>query len=178
MTLLELCFSIGIAGILISTALFLAQHVNAITKIRRAQAELAYWHAAIDDWFVKFGEYPSFDMRRGEERENCRICDAEGFPGVIYNLENVASNACVRIVRDDGNFDFEFFSQYIPGAPSLIDPWGMPYLYIPADEDPNDAVSNPRTTYLLLSCGPDGKSTLKGDNPDLKTERDDVYFAQ
>jgi len=177
MTFLELCITIGIASVLFSLALFLAQHVNAITKIRRAQAELAYWHTAIDDWFVQFGEYPSFDMKRDPERnDTSRICDMAGASGVVRNLENIATNACVRIDMGDGTFEFIYFSQFIVGSPNTRDPWGSPYLYIPADEDPHDRISNPRVTYLLLSCGPDGKSPLKGD--DEKTERDDVYFGQ
>ena len=173
-TFLELCITIGIAGVLFSLALFLAQHVNAITKIRRAQAELAHWHTAIDDWFVQFGEYPSFDMRISPDRAASRICDMAGASGAIRNLENIATNACVVI---DDLAQPVFFSQYISGAPNTRDPWGTPYLYIPADDDPYDPPPpNPRITYLLLSCGPDGKSPLKGDNE--KTERDDVYFGQ
>ena len=174
-TFIELCITLGIVSILFAMALFLAQHVNAITKIRRAQAELAYWHTAIDDWFVKYGEYPSFDMRRGDNREDCNLCNKAYTTGTVYNLAEVASNACVRIDMGDGNYIYEYFSQYIVGAPNTVDPWGTPYLYIPADEDPDDNISNPRVTYQLLSCGPDGKSFLKGDDP--KTERDDVYFG-
>ena len=176
-TFIELCVTIGIASVLFSMALFLAQHVNAITKIRRAQAELAYWHTAIDDWFAQFGEYPSFDMRLDPDmNDTSRICDKAGTTGAIHNLENVASNACIRIDTGDGNYEFVYFSQFIVGAPNTRDPWGAPYLYIPADEDPDDTICNPRITYLLLSCGPDSKSPLKGDKDE--TERDDVYFGQ
>jgi len=176
MTFIELCVTIGIVSSLFAMALFLAQHVNAITKIRRAQAELAYWHAAIDDWFVQFGEYPSFDMRRSDERnDTSRICNMWG-ADTTRNLENVATNACVRIDTGNGTYDLVYFSSYIVGTPNLIDPWGAPYLYIPADEDPHDTISNPRITYLLLSCGPDGKSPAKGDKQP-NVEYDDVYFG-
>lgn len=178
LTFVELCIVMGIASTLFAMAHLLAQHVNAITKIRRAQAELAQWQAAIDDWFVQFGEYPCFDMRLSPERnDTSRICDKAGLPSTAYNLGNVASNACIRLYNEDGTIlDEKFFSQYIVGAPSLKDPWGRFYIYIPADEDPDDTLSHERIIYTLFSCGPDGKSPLTGDNP--KTEQDDVYFGQ
>jgi len=172
MTLLELSVVIGIVGTLLGLSLLLAKHVEAITKIRRAQAELAMWHESLNRWFVQFGEYPSFDMRLDPERnDTSRICDKAETTGAIRNLENVASNACVII---EGISKPIFFSEYIVGAPNTRDPWGTPYLYIPADEDPDDTVCNPRINYQLLSCGPDNKSRLKGDKQE--TERDDVYF--
>ena len=177
-TFIELCVTIGIAGILFSMALFLAQHVNAITKIRRAQAELAYWHAAIDDWFARYGEYPNFDMSISPERSQANVIGEYryGTAGSIFNLERVVSNACVRIDLGDGNYELVYFSQHIAGAPNTIDPWRTPYIYIAADDDPYDNISNERTTYMLLSCGPDSKSPAKDDKDE--TERDDVYFGQ
>jgi len=178
MSLLELTLTVAIAAILFAMVLGLAQHVNHISKIRRAQAELAYWHTAIDAWHAQFGEYPCFDMRRHPERnDTSRLCDKAGTSGTIRNLENVVSNACVHLYGEDGTILGEkFFSEFVAGTPSHIDPWGTPYLYIPADEDPDDTISNPRITYLLLSCGPNGKSPEKGDK-DEKTRNDDVYFG-
>ena len=166
MTLIELCVTIGIASVLFSMALFLAQHVNAITKIRRAQAELAYWHTAIDDWFVQFGEYPCFD-KNGD-----LVCsmDADKF---IDNLVAVTNRACAVI---DGQEIY--FSTYVVGAPSHIDPWGKPYILICLDDDPEDPPPpNPRIIYYLFSCGPNGESP-KANDYTKDNDHDDVYFGQ
>ena len=176
MSLLELAISISIASVLLAMVLGLARHVNAITKIRRAQAELAQWHAAIDDWFVQFGEYPAFDMGVSDERsDGNRLCDTSG-GRIPMNLSNAVERACVRI---DGDGTLEFFRSYVIGSPNIVDPWGMPYIYIPADNDPDDNIVNPRTTYQLFSCGPDGRSRINDtsiNGGDERTTNDDVYF--
>ena len=173
-TLIEMVITVGIISVLLAMALLLAKHVEAITKIRRAQAELAEWHEALNRWFVQFGEYPCFRLlNTGDERaDSTTRCVKYGSANTISNLIWVASNACVNV----GGNDVVYFSQYIVGSPNTIDPWGVPYLYIPEDDDPEDSIVNPRSTYYLLSCGPDGKSPAKGD--DDKTENDDVYFGQ
>ena len=168
LTLLELCFTVGIVSILFAMVLVLTRYVDHLTRLRRAQAELGQWHAALDNWFVQFGEYPCYDARKGEQSDSTLTCWPLG--SYTVNLSNTIENACVRV----GNNDYVFFREYITGAPSHIDPWGTPYIYIAQDDNPDDAISNTRTVYKLFSCGPDGKTPIKGD--DEKTERDDVYF--
>ena len=171
MSLLELAITVSMASILFALVLGLARHVNAITKIRRAQAELAQWHTAIDNWFVQFGEYPAFDMAGATERsDGNRLCDTSG-ARIPMNLSNALERACVRI---DGDGDLIFFRAYVTGSPNILDPWGMPYIYIPSDNDSDDNIVNPRTIYHLFSCGPDGKSWVNSDNE--RTTRNDVYF--
>ena len=178
MSLLELSLTIGMVGVLFALVLGLAQHVNAITKIRRAQAELGEWHTAIDTWFVQFGEYPCFDLSGdGAERsDSTRQCDTSG-GRIPMNLSNALERVCVRI---DGDGDLVFFRSYVTGSPNIIDPWGVPYIYIPADNDSDDNIVNPRTTYQLFSCGPNGKSYVDGggaiNNGNERTTHDDVYF--
>ena len=183
MTFIELCLTIGIASILFSLALFLAQHVNTITKIRRAQAELAQWHTAIDDWFVQFGEYPAFDMSVIDaERKDVCVCGIGEDYEITMNLSNALDRVCVRITLDE---DPIFFRSFVVGSPSMTDPWGMYYIYIPEDENSKDTVVNPRTTYRLFSCGPDGKSYILADSDIMikindgneGTIQDDVYFG-
>ena len=174
MTLLELCLVMGIVSVLFAMALLLTRHVTAITKIRRAQAELGQWHASLDNWFAQFGEYPCFGA------DGALVCQPRG--SYTVNLENTASNACVDV---EGHL--VFFSEYIIGTPSLIDPWGTPYIYIAQDNDPFDAVSNPRNLYTLFSCGPDGRTKIEiqvngvsvsVNNGDERSAYDDVYFEQ
>ncbi|MCL2104053.1 MAG: hypothetical protein FWH21_03210 [Kiritimatiellaeota bacterium] len=169
-TLLELCFTVGIASILFAMVLVLTRYVDHLTRLRRAQAELGQWHAAIDNWFVQFGEYPCYDARKGEQSDDTLTCWPKG--SYTMNLSNTIENACVRVGDND---DYVFFREYITGAPSHIDPWGTPYIYIAQDDNPDDTISNTRVMYYLFSCGPDGKSPRKGDT-DKRTERDDVYF--
>ena len=181
MSLLELALAVGIASVLFALVLGLAQHVNVIMKIRRAQAELGMWHTAIDNWFVQFGEYPAFDLSGdgAERNDGNRLCDTSG-TRIPMNLSNALERACVRVADDGGDSGLVFFSSYVVGSTNTIDPWGMPYIYIPADNDSDDTIVNPRTTYQLFSCGPNGKSYVDGggaiNNGNERTTRDDVYF--
>jgi len=178
-TLLELCFTVGIASILFAMVLVLTKYVNALTRIRRAQADLGQWHASLNNWFVQFGEYPCYDARKGEQSNSTLTCWPRGSYNV--NLLNTASNACVNV---DGRF--VMFSEYIIGAPNHIDPWGNPYVYITQDEDQYDNISNTRIMYTLFSLGPDGKTVIhppwgngiRVNSGDERSTHDDVYFEQ
>jgi type II secretory pathway pseudopilin PulG len=169
MTLVELSFTIGIMSLLLAMVLGLARHVNAITKVRRAQTELGQWHEALDRWFIQFGEYPCYDARKGDQSDSTLTCWPKG--NYNLNLTHTVSNACVRV----GDNDYVYFSSYVAGAPSLLDPWGKPYIYIAQDDNPDDGISGTRIVCHLFSCGPNGKSSIINPN-DTNTERDDIYF--
>ena len=173
MSFIELCIVIGMVSILFAMVLGLAKHVNAITRIRRAQAELGEWHEALNRWFNQFGEYPCFDMSGSDERSSDNLVCSMNASRFTHNLTNVIERACVRI-DVGGNYELIHFRSYITGSPNPVDPWGMPYILICEDDDPDDSNVNPRTTYRLFSCGPDAKTKIIGN--DEKTERDDVYF--
>jgi len=190
-TLLELCFTVGIASILFAMVLVLTKYVDALTRIRRAQADLGQWHTSLNNWFVQFGEYPFYNARQGEPSRGTLTCQPLG--SFTLNLSNTVENACIHISDPSSQCQpgcgdlshYVFFRSYIVGTPNHIDPWGNAYIYIAMDDNPFDDVSNPRNVYTLFSCGPDGKTKtefhgvdVNVNNGDAKTERDDVYFEQ
>lgn len=58
MTMIELSIVMAIMSVLLALVLGLGKHVNAVVKIRRAQADLGEWHEALNRWYLQFGEYP------------------------------------------------------------------------------------------------------------------------
>ena len=68
--------------------------------------------------------------------------------------------------RDEGLEMILPFLQDDPPAPSLRDPWGRPYVYVPWDDDGFGVSAVPRGRYLLYSVGPDGRDD-GGDGDDV-----------
>jgi len=50
----------------------------------------------------------------------------------------------------------------------LVDPWGRKYVYIPRYSDDGDTI----TSYIVYSCGPDGKKDTADDIGKPKTDND------
>ncbi|NLC81302.1 MAG: hypothetical protein GX748_08970 [Lentisphaerae bacterium] len=175
MTLIELGIVMGIVSVLLALVLGLARHVNAVVKIRRAQADLGEWHETIDRWRLRFGEYPharinttidSVGSIEPLDSFDFALTDSSRFPLAIL------TNRC-EVVYPQSTITFRSF---LTSDLSITDPWGMPYLYFPAD--------NARS-YTLYSCGPD-RQTLIGNRrvpsgaaaSGLDPTLDDIYFER
>ncbi|MDD4019856.1 MAG: hypothetical protein PHV28_18150 [Kiritimatiellae bacterium] len=170
MTLIELGIVMGIVSVLLALVLGLGRHVNAVVKIRRAQAELGEWHDALNRWFLQFGEYPyeAVDVETGETLQPDLI--TANTPA--SNFSNVLARCYLRYTVS-GNTTNISFRSFLTSDVSAIDPWGSPYIYTC---DPG------RKAYTLFSCGPDAGSVLNGkaigktSTPD--TTLDDIYFER
>ena len=182
MTLIELGIVMGIVSVLLALVLGLGRHVNAVVKIRRAQAELGEWHDALNRWHLRFGEYPHarIDTETGnvdpfDGDVDWTLKDPARYPlAVLTNGHAIATGeGCyVRYVTAEhpGGTNITFRS-FLTSAVSTVDPWGTPYIYLPSDN---------AKSYTLFSCGPDRKSdnipTGAASTPD--TTLDDIYFER
>lgn len=175
MTMIELAIVMGIVSILMALVLGLARHVDASVKIRRAQAELGEWHESLNRWHLQFGEYPHahIDTTKTADPAN------ELFVGLEWALKDprdyplaILTNQCEIIMPLSGSTITNItFRSFLTTAVSTVDPWGMPYIYLP------DANAQ---AYTLFSCGPNRKSadiptgTAATPDPTL----DDIYFER
>ncbi len=168
MTMIELCVVMGIATMLMAMVLGLGRHVNAVVKIRRAQADLGEWHETIERWHLQFGEYPS--ERVDLNGTSVPLLEPNN-PSA--NLSNLLSHCYVQFDAQGTTTNITLRS-FMTSAVKHIDPWGTPYIY---DCDPGGKA------YTLFSCGPDSSSMLNGKligsslTPNT-TPLDDIYFER
>jgi type II secretory pathway pseudopilin PulG len=170
MTMIELGVVMGIVTVLLALVLGLSRHVNAVIKVRRAQAELGEWHESLNAWHLKYGMYP----------------DPSAPP---YNNDYIESNL-VWLVSTDVNHQYRVLNAdgtanaQVPPFTSLLsrrltthDPWGSPYFY-----------RSTTNAYELLSCGPNTQHQYElpngasdtfpeGSSLSVSTPNDDdIYF--
>ncbi len=169
MTLIELGIVMGIVSILLGLVLGLGRHVNAVVKIRRAQAELGEWHETLNRWFLQFGEYPYAVIDTADETKGSPDSLLET-ANPSLNLSNLLDHCEVRFATSTYTTNITFRS-FLTTAVSTVDPWGMPYIYLPSDN---------AQAYTLFSCGPDRKSadipTGAASTPDPTL--DDIHFER
>ena len=84
----------------------------------------------------------------------------------------ILTNRCEIIMPLSGSTTTNItFRSFLTTAVSTVDPWGMPYIYLPSDN---------AQAYTLFSCGPDRKSadipTGAASTPDPTL--DDIYFER
>ena len=173
MTMIELAIVMGIVSILMAMVLGLARHVDATVKIRRAQADLGEWHETLNRWHLQFGEYPyaRIDTTRDDSDDllnsiNWKLDQPRNYPLTIL------TNRCEIIMPLSGSTTTNItFRSFLTTAISTVDPWGMPYIYLPSDN---------AQAYTLFSCGPDRKSadipTGAASTPDPTL--DDIHFER
>lgn len=181
MTMVELGIVMGIVSVLFALVLGLASHVDAAVKIRRAQADLGEWHESLNRWFLQFGEYPHarIDTTQQEpptelfSNPNWNFADTRNHPLTI--LTNEISGCYIRFDYNNTHTNITFRS-YLTSSVSTIDPWGMPYIYIPSDN---------AKAYTLFSCGPNRQTLIEGQRVpsaasdiNLAPALDDIYFER
>jgi type II secretory pathway pseudopilin PulG len=159
MTLIELGIVMGIVSLLLALVLGLARHVDAAVKIRRAQADLGEWHESLNRWFLQFGEYPHaridttvsspVDGVHAVPFDSITLGSPDTYPLARLTNDTASSGCYVRFVRSDGSYTNITFRSFLVSSPSVTDPWGTPYIYLPS--------ANARS-YDLFSCGPNRKS--------------------
>lgn len=159
-TLIEISFVTAIAAVMMAMILGLAQHISAISDIRRAQTDLATWHQAMDNWHDTFGEYPGDIIRENGARDS--PLDGE----TLGNLSNVYYKAS-QFFYDNTSIAEVKFETYCTQPVKISDPWKTPYIYL-RDEG--------RQSYKLFSCGPDARTPDLGDEE--RTGYDDIYFGK
>jgi type II secretory pathway pseudopilin PulG len=172
MTMIELGIVMGIVSILMALVLGLSRHVNTVMKIRRAQADLGEWHETLNRWHLQFGEYPH--ARIDTDADSVDPLDPVDWKLTTpsrYPL-TILTNQCEIIMPLSGNATTSItFRSFLTTAVSTVDPWGMPYIYIPSEN---------AQSYTLFSCGPNRKSadipqgTAATPDPTL----DDIYFER
>ncbi len=160
--MIELGIVMGIVSVLLALVLGLARHVNAVVKIRRAQADLGEWHETFNRWHLQFGEYPyaSINTETGEIIEKL-----VGSNNLLVNLTNLIERCEIQFPHRN-NTVVTFRSLMVAGT-SPLDPWGNPYLY---DCTPD------RQDYTLFSCGPDAQTQLAGGTE--LNNLDDIFFER
>jgi type II secretory pathway pseudopilin PulG len=173
MTMIELAIVMGIVSILMALVLGLARHVDASVKIRHAQADLGEWHETLNRWYLQFGEYPHAHI------DTTRDDSVDLFDSIDWELTlprdhplTILTNRCETIMPlPNGTTTNITFRSFLTTAISTVDPWGMPYIYLPSDN---------AQAYTLFSCGPDRKSadipTGAASTPDPTL--DDIYFER
>ncbi len=177
MTLIELCLVMGIVAGLIALVLGLGRHVNAVVKIRRAQADLGEWHETLNRWYLQFGEYPHaridthLDSIDSLDSVDWKFIDPSRYPLTVLTNDTDSSGCYVRFVDSAGTSINITFRSFLTTAVNTVDPWGTPYIYIPSDN---------AKSYTLFSCGSDRKTvdipsgTPSSPDPTL----DDIYFER
>ena len=165
MTMIELGIVMGIVSILLALVLSLGRHVNAVVKIRKAQADLGEWHETLNRWHLQFGEYPyaTIDTETGTETNPLSNGNQRH-----DNLTDLLEHCEIRFKISGTTPTNITFRSYLTSGVSHIDPWGTPYIY---DCDPG------RKAYTLFSCGPDGKTKWYTTGADSDTY-DDIYFER
>jgi len=150
MTMIELSIVMAIVTVLLALVLGLSRHVNAIVKVRRAQADLGEWHEALNRWYLQFGEYPyeAIDVATGKPLQT----DLIEPDNPTLNFSNILARCFLRF-SVSGSATNVFFRTFATSGASHIDPWGSPYIYY-CDEG--------KKSYILYSCGPDSRSVLHG----------------
>ncbi|MFA7172116.1 MAG: type II secretion system protein GspG [Kiritimatiellia bacterium] len=161
-TLIELGFVTAIAAVLMAMVLGLAQHISAISDIRRAQSDLAAWHQAMDNWHNTFGEYPGDIIDGGKTKEYLLSTD------YLANLSNVYYKCQARFYIGTESTNYHFSSCCTMPA-SIYDPWGTPYVY---RRDVN------KQAYELFSCGPDADTELPPSTSGASSTSDDIFFER
>ena len=123
MTMIELAIVMSIVSILLALVLSLGNHVNAVVKIRRAQADLGEWHETLNRWYLQFGEYPyeAVDIESGTVLES----DLINTSTPSFNLSNVLERCYLRYDVSGSTPNITFRS-FLTSGINLIDPWGTP----------------------------------------------------
>lgn len=163
MTMIELSLVMGIVSLLLALTLALSRHVSAVSNIRMAQTDLGAWHEALQQWFIRFGEYPAARISEDGSEEDLLQTGS----GALYNLSNIATRAEVRLDGVGDSSTNVTFRSCLPSGVKIRDPWGQFYVY---------ECDGSRRAYTLLSCGPDRKSEAIGGAS--STSRDDIFFER
>jgi len=146
--MIELGIVMGIVTVLLALVLSLGRHVNAVVKIRRAQADLGEWHEALSRWQLQFGEYP-FGSVDANGNETSLL--EQNTPQL--NLSNLLSQAAIQMTLDGGTVTNITLRAFISADINHVDPWGTPYIYTCGEQ---------HQTYTLYSCGPDAHTRIGG----------------
>ncbi len=178
MTMIELAIVMGIVSILMALVLGLARHVDASVKIRHAQADLGEWHETLNRWYLQFGEYPHAHI------DTTRDDSVDLFDSIDWELTlprdhplTILTNRCETIMPlPNGTTTNITFRSFLTTAISTVDPWGMPYIYLPSDN---------AQAYTLFSCGPNRRTLIDSQQiptgspaSDLDPTLDDIYFER
>lgn len=166
MTLIELAIVMGIVSLLLAMVLGLARHVDAIIKVRQAQAELTEWQSVLEAWHQEFGEYPYARIDTQYDTitpiysttpYSFTLTDPSTYPLALLtnDYKNATGRGCyvryyTAIHPNGTNITFRSF---MTTSINTADPWGIPYLYHPYENG---------KTYRLLSCGPNRQTSIEG----------------
>ncbi len=179
MTLIELAIVMGMVSLLLAMVLGLARHVDAILKVRQAQAELSEWQATLDRWHEQFGEYPharidtvNDTLQELFDNPDWTFKNPDRYPFNI--LTNDLAGAGCYVVFQAGNMLTNITFRSFMSAPiNTVDPWGTPYIYRPGENN---------KTCVLFSCGPNRQTRVEGNTVPSSTPAirldptiDDVY---
>lgn len=179
-TLLELVGTISIMVILAGILAIGFGGILPASKGKRASADMVRIQQALEDYKLRFGEYP--------KQMTMTVSGLSSMEEVLFNslagcLAPNGSLGNFKILIDRNALEFENESFPIVGETpaallnAIVDPWGISYQY---RYDP-DSVDWKNFNYVLFSEGPDGAST-DVPNTGQKNENDannqDNIYAQ
>ena len=155
-TLVELLVVILLISILGGLIFSISSGVFQKGNRSRAASELQAISVALEAYRSRFGDYPNVQTAR-------QLFDA--LDGKLDPKGNPLTPAFPPFLEagqislgDEDN-------------PELLDPWGLPYVYVYNEPNVQTKISG----YKLFSVGPDGESSSDGDGPD-QTDEDNLRY--
>jgi general secretion pathway protein G len=154
-TLIELMVVISIIGVLAALTVGVATVVQKQNRSSAAKATIQKLQLAFDMYRNHCGRYPLSPETHGRNEEVIGLLtgDIDGDGKYDPDGDDIPRNHRVwrgpYLPIDSANTD---------GSGNLLDPWGVPYRYYNNEtEEPRFEVN--RSSYLLYSCGNDGRAT-------------------
>lgn len=126
LTLVEMLTVLFIVSLLVIFVTGLARYGTRAAEVSRARADLQLLAAALERYYLRFGDYPDVDGS--------------------FDLDPLLSHC--RQVPTGSDY---YFSNSLPRGFTALDPWGTSYRY----ELTKDADIDVPQTYRLYSLGPD-----------------------
>lgn len=126
-TLLEVLVVMTILAVIVTLVIGLGRYTDLQAKRHRALADLAIWHDALHQYYLKTGEYPGF----------AGATSASNLAAVVTPI-----SATVSVRLQDGTTSSATLTN------RFLDPWNHAYVYVAAT---NAGVQS----YDLYSQGPD-----------------------
>lgn len=151
-TLVELLVALLIVGILAGLLFSVSDGIFNRGKRSRAESELTAISVALEAYRARFSDYPDVGTSR-------QLFDA--LDGKLGPRGNTLVPPYPPFL-EAGNFSIGSDE-----SPVLLDPWDEPYVYKYLEGEG----TNPSSSFLIFSAGPDGKASPDGQGP--ASENDD-----
>lgn len=148
LTLVEMLTVLFIVSLLVIFVTGLARYGTRAAEVSRARADLQLLAAALERYYLRFGDYPDVDGS--------------------FDLDLLLAHRR-QVPTGSDSANYYYFSNSLPRGFTALDPWGTSYRY----ELTKDADIDVPQTYRLYSLGPDRREdgAANGVRP-----ADDIYL--